>query len=396
MNILKIAANGAKLLRKDLGIAVKNAKIKNIAIPKEAKTFDAIRVAKGNLTTDIFTFHDKEGQIITRVIKKDDGKTVKQTFRKYTELVPDEMDIDAAGYETKDIFAKKITSFTRTDGKISELGEDVISYTNEAVPIMTHSKRVIRPNYEAISIEQKQKGTLPKFIRNEYKTDMSDVGEHTLLKSEVSSPELKELGEHPYFLAYTSPNSKFARRIAHAIKEESDLYFLNPEIKIYKKPGKKCGFYRSGGFASEDTVNINISTKKGLLDDRGRITSTAGHEFEHVKWEEKSVAYQTDDIFNSFGETPTYTLDEIPDIKKYIEARENYTPPEVDFKKYYENFTEVTARKGGARAYEKFLNLQNQMNEAFPAKHSFQFYNPHYDKLNDESFFKAFMSYLEN
>ena len=394
MNVLKIAANGAKLLRKDLGTAVKKGKFKDFVIPKEAETFDSIRVKKGALTTDIFTFRDKNGEMLTRVFRKNDGKNVTQTVRKYTELFPDEMTVSETDDITKDILARKITSFTRTNGKISEIGEEVISHTDEAVPIMTHSKRVIRPKYEAVSIEQRQKGTAPKFIRNEYETDMYAVGEHSLIKSEVSSPELKEIAEHPYFLSYTSPNTKFARRISNAVKDEANLFFLDPQIKIYKKPGKGCGFYRSTGTMADDTVNINISTEQGLIDDRSRIVATAGHEFEHVKWDEKCTGYQTDVIFDSIGENPTYTIDEIPLIKKYIYGSEHYTPPSVDTKKYYENFTEVTARKGEKAAYKKYTDLADAINTEFPAKHGFQFYNPHYELQNDRSFFYALMNYM--
>lgn len=395
MNILKTASNGAQLLRKDLGIVIKKEKFKDFVIPKEAETFDSIRITKGNLTTDIFTFRDKNKKILTRIFKKNDGKDITQTVRKYTELYPDEMNVDKDGKITKDILARKITSFTRTNGKISEIGEEVISNTVEATPIMTHTKRVIRPKHEAISIEQRQKGNAPKFIKNEYETDKYAVGEHSLIKSEVSSPELKKIAEHPYFLAYTSPNTKFARRISNAIKDEANLYFLDPQIKIYKKPGRSCGYYSSNGRILDGTVNINISTKAGLIDDRTSIVARAGHEFEHVKWDEKCTGYKADVIFDSIGENPSYKIEEIPLIKKYIYGSKHYTPASTDFKKYYENFTEVIARKGEKAACQKYYNLTDAIDDEFPAKHSFQFYNQHYDLQNDMSYFHTLIECMK-
>ena len=174
----KVNSKGYSLLRKEFGIKVEKAVQESLKCPEGSVTYDAVRVGKKNdaaeFYTDIFTFRDKEGNVINRYIKKVDGEDITVTKKKYEKMPDDEVRIEDTG-EVKNIFARKVRSFTRNNDKISNISEDVFAVTYDAKPILTHFKRKIEPYLhkktiwytplqETILLEQRQNSQPAKYI----------------------------------------------------------------------------------------------------------------------------------------------------------------------------------------------------------------------------------------
>ena len=365
----------AQLLRKEIGLAAEHATKEGIRLPQNAATFDVVKVKKNDILTDIFTFKDENGKMIQRFIKKTKGKNVTETTRKYDELEPFDVPVTEAGLFRKDVNAKRIRSYTRTNGKISEIKEEVISHTDEKKPFMTKTARTIkrgakaeggiykRPNYETISIEQRKNGKKPVFIENKYEVDLLTQGDCFLVESKISSPKLKTIAGNSFFLPYTSPDTKFTHRIAQACISDADIVALRPDVVLYKKAGNRLGYYRS----DIDTVFINLMSEKGMVEPRTSLVNVAGHEIGHAKWETKVLLSEFDDIeINS--------LEEVATILEYKKAMKNYTPSNVDYKKYRSNYTEVKAREEGDAASRKYMDLSSKISKIFRFLHPEQFY----------------------
>lgn len=377
MSLVKIT----QLLRKEMGLASKLALKEGVRLPKGTASFDVVKVKKNDILTDIFTFKDENGKIVQRYIKKTEGKNIIETTRKYDEIESFDVPIDEL--ETKYVWlnSRRIRSCTRTNGRISEIKEEVITHTDEKNPFMTKTVRTIKPESEyesrclkkpkseSILIEQRRKGSKPVFIENEYQVDNFAQGDSFLVKSNVSSPELKDIAENSFFLPYTSQDIKFAHRITQACMRDANL-LLEPEVVLYKSSGKTLGSF-------DGRILIKIKSEKGLLEPRSSLINTAGHEVGHVKWEEKVLMYD-------LGEKEMYTPEELSKIKKYKKAMENYTPAKVNYKKYKNNFAEVTAREEGAAASNKYMDLDSKISKVFPFLHPNQFYMPKWENLRDE------------
>ena len=60
----------------------------------------------------------------------------------------------------------------------------------------------------------------------------------------------------------------------------------------------------------------------------------------------------------------------------YADASKTVADPRKDFKQYYENFREVTAREEGKKSVRKYFALKDSIDNQFPYLHGFQFYPP--------------------
>ena len=90
---------------------------------------------------------------------------------------------------------------------------------------------------------------------------------------------------------------------------------------------------------------------------RESLTETIGHEVSHAKWNERVIRRE----MYQFGLNNRYISDYSPaeriKIKMYADAAKTVADPRKDFKKYYENFREVTAREEGKKAVRKYFAL---------------------------------------
>ncbi len=383
--LCKASSKGASLLRKDIGLDISKAAKDGLKIPQEAASFDAVRVGRNfnpdECYTDIFTFRNKSGEVIEQFIKEVNGNDIKTTKKWYEKLFPWEKDLDDFGEKVLSIPATKVRSYTRENGKISQITEDVFAVTETEKPIVTHSKKTIMPVYddtykrtnnESFLLEQRQNGKSARFIKNEYEVDRYANGSFNLNKSEVSSPELKEIAENSYLLPFVSNNNKFAYRMAQANIEDA-CFIAPPEIKLYKEKSQRLGYY-----SSSNEVNINLKNSRDLNAPRSTLTNTIGHEVGHAKWDEKCLQY--DMYKNGLMDADEFfamnSKSDISLIKRYQYAIDNYVPAKVNNVLYQNNFAEVTARKEGRKSVRKLSKLQENLDEAFPYQHGFQFNRP--------------------
>ncbi len=381
----KVNSKGVSLLRKDVGLSVKNAAKEGLKVPEGAATYDAVRVGRNfkpnESYTDVFTFRNKNGEMINRYTKKVDGDNVVETKKWYENLFPWEKELDKFGDEVMEIPARKVSAFTRENGKISKITEDVYAVTDEPKPYLTHFKREIKRgnekdwnrsvNYENIVLEQRRNGENAKFIKNQYETDRYNNGNFELLKSETSSDELKSLAENTYFLPFVSKKNKFANRIAQAAIQDAN-FIDPPQVNLYKMSSDKRGFFDGAD------VNINLKSSRDLGRPRESITETVAHEVSHSKWDEKCTLY---DFYESGMDYDSdflklYSKADIPDIKKYRYSIDHYIRPDQDYKKYLDQFCERVARKDGSKGVSKYKKLEKQIDTEFPNHHGFQFYPP--------------------
>lgn len=370
----------AQLLRKEIGLAAGLAAKEGIRLPKGTTCFDIAKVKKNDIITDIFTFKDENGKMIQRFIKKTEGTNVTETTRKYDELESFDVPVDKFCFEHLLANAKRIRSYTRTNGKISEIKQEVITHTNETNPYMTKTVRSVKPeesnllfhrkpNLESVSIEQRRNSLSPVFIKNEYLVDNLAPGNAVLQKSEVSSPELKDIANNSFFLPYTSPDVKFVHRMAQACINDSKL-LKAPKVKLYKKIGKQLGRTDFTG----RIVKINIMSEEGMMEPRTSLVNTVGHEVGHAKWGQKMMRHlelaQSRDFKTMFEE---FTAQEIAQVALYRKSLNNYTAPGENYSKYYHNYTEVTAREEGTAVSKKFAELIANIEEFFRFMHPEQF-----------------------
>jgi hypothetical protein len=217
----KVNSKGLAVLRKEKGLSLENAAKESLKFCSSAKSYDAVRV--GSTTNpaqyaDIFTFRNQNGEIVNRYIKNVDGSDIKETtkwfetFDALSDIVDDLSDIG------EKLIGKKVSSFIRKNGKISQINQDFYSILPEKKPTLTHFRRTVEPspsdwsvsqNVEKILLEERRSGEPPKFIRNKYIVDRFGNGSFSLKNCEASSPELKELAQNEYLFPYVSPNSKF-------------------------------------------------------------------------------------------------------------------------------------------------------------------------------------------
>lgn len=374
--IKSFSSKGAALVRKECGLDIADALTEGFKkIPEGAVKFDAVRVGRNfkpnECYTDIFTFRNESGDIVSRVINKVDGTNTTLTKKSYEELCPFDIDLDDFGDEIMYVEGKRIRSFTRENGKITSITDETITVPDDPNPFVTKYKReILRDGTEKISIHEHTRGGHHKFLENEYEYIPNDftINRYQLVKSNASSPELSEIAQNSYLLPYVSPRSRFPYRMAQATIDDAN-FIIEPKVRLYKEASTRGGYY-----SECDDVNINLLSKNGKRMPRETLTDTIGHEVGHAKWDMKCKHYewQKEGFFTDHRDL-RYTPDEIPDIIRYQDAIDNYVPAHVDRKKYWENFAEVTARKEGAQAVRKYRNLEQALDREFKYKHPSQF-----------------------
>lgn len=392
----KVNSKGASLLRKETSLDALKAAQEGVIVPKNAKTYDAVRVGRNfkpeESYTDIFTFRDAGGNIVKRYTRQVDGTNIKETTKGFENIYPWEKDLDEFGDEVLEISARKVRSHVRENGKISKITEDVFAVTDEAKPVVTHSQKTITrgedniyksTNYETFLLEQRQNGTKPSYIKNEYEIDKHANGYFDLTKSEASSPELKEIAQNSYLLPYVSNTNKFAHRMSQAAIEDGN-FILSPSVNLYKKTSS------TAGFCSADDVYINLKSSKDLSMPRESLTETIGHEVGHAKWNERVIRREMYQMGMDDHYIRDYSPAERIKIKMYADAAKTVADPRKDFKKYYENFREVTAREEGQKAVRKYFALKNSIDNQFPYLHGFQFYPP----VHNEDDIRGLISFI--
>ncbi len=382
-NVLKkVNSKGASLIRKETGLDISKAAKEGLRVPEGAKTYDAVRVGRNfkpeEFYTDVFTFRDKNGKIISRYTKKIDEQNVTETKKWFEELFPWEKDLDECGNEIMEIQARKVRSYSRENGKISKITNEVYALTDEQKPYLTHFRREITPaaephctrtNREKILLEERRNGSSPKIIENEYTVDKYNSGSFSLKKSKTTSPELREIAQNNYFLPYISPHNKFVTRMADACVQDAK-FIVDPEIAIYKNASNVNGY-----FSNDGAVNINLKSSKDLRRTRESLTETIGHEVAHAKWDEKCMFYDFYKAGIDNGDfLKNYSIREIPNIERYKYSSEHYIPPYANKTLYYNQFCEKVAREEGTNAVKKYIDLEKKIKEQFSNCHGFQFY----------------------
>ncbi|MBS4759298.1 MAG: hypothetical protein KHX03_01200 [Clostridium sp.] len=381
----KVNSKGASLIRKETGLKIAKAIKEGVKAPEGAKSYDAVRVGRNfkpnECYTDIFTFRDKNGEIISRVTKKVDGKNVSETKKWFEKLFPWEKDLDDIGEKVLNIPATRVRSYTRESGKIASVSEDVFAVTEEAKPYLTHYKKVIKPgsdtiyrrtNYESILLEQRRNGEKAKFIKNYYEVDKHANGGFRLIDSQTSSPELAEIAQNTYLLPYVSTKNKFPSRMTQAAIKDADFIILEPEVSLYKEVSSRRGYFSNSG-----NVNINLKSSRDLSRPRESLTETIAHEVGHAKWDEKVDMYEMYKLgFDEGDFLRNFSKKDIPEIVRYKKSIDNYITPSVSSKGYYEQFCEKVAREEGKKGVQKYDKLNKVLDREFPNMHGFQFYKP--------------------
>ena len=379
----KVNSKGYSLLRKEFGIKVEKAVQESLKCPEGSVTYDAVRVGKKNdaaeFYTDIFTFRDKEGNVINRYIKKVDGEDITVTKKKYEKMPDDEVRIEDTG-EVKNIFARKVRSFTRNNDKISNISEDVFAVTYDAKPILTHFKRKIEPYLhkktiwytplqETILLEQRQNSQPAKYIKNKFIVKTA-YGIFDMIEMAASDKILEKIAQNTYFLPYVSPSNKFAYRMSWACIKDAK-FVCPPDVTLYKKTSSKRGEYLDGGH-----VYLNLRSGNGWVTPRDILTTTIGHEVGHAKWAEKvgDLDLYEAGVYSKKDFLAMYSPEEISLIEKYRDAILNYVRPEVNRKAYLNNFAEVVARQAGKAAAKKYYDFKRNLGREFPYQYIDQFY----------------------
>ena len=384
--ISKFTSNGSVLLKKRQSVRLIKPIRNRYIVPENAVSYDFVRVGRNfspkNTYTDVFTFRDKNGQLVKRYINQVDGTNTKETVKWYEKFIPWERYINSSDDEVLQISGNRVRFYTRENGKISSVTEDFYSVTKEKKPILSHFRKTIKPilndgifnksNYENILLEQRRNGEKAKYIRNEYLTDKFKVGYFNLLKSDSSSPELAKIAKNTYFLPYVSSKNKFAYRMADACIQDANFICEGPEVVLYKQASTQCGFFSNSG-----KVNINLKSSRDLAMPREALTETIGHEVGHAKWDEKTLLYDLyKEGFDDGDFLRNIDKSEIPDIEKYKYSVEHYVPFSVNKKAYYNQFCEKVAQQSGENAVKKYEDFEESLKEQFSNMHGFQFYKP--------------------
>ena len=380
---IKYTAKGSSLVRKELGLSTRNfvqEGYKGIKIPKGAVSYDAVKVGRNfnadDFFTDIFTFRDKDGNILQRLTNKVDGKDNKQTLKWYEKLFEHDIALDDYGDNVVFVNAIKVSGYERENGRISHFWNEVVTKTDEANPKFTIFKRISNGDQETHYLAQLEKGKKPKFIENIYNLFVAQplsgkrirgIGEYKLASFKVSDEALREIAEHPYAFPAMSKYNKFINRMFGAIDKDANA-ILSPELKLFKAASRKGGYYSAyEGFAG--TIHINKLDNYGNLRSRDDLTRTIAHEYGHHQWKEKAMSLEV------FDDELMFPEEELPLVKEYLKSINKYVSFDKDAKAYYEQFSERVARVEGREAVKKISDLNRKIEKEFPYCHAEQFYD---------------------
>jgi len=384
------------LLRKELGIEISKFSkegVKDIKVPEEAISYDAVKVGREANPeahfTDIYTFRDKDGNIVSTVHNKIDNEKIRQTVKKYSSQTEDSMFIDTEeSFDCIPIKRQTIRGYEKENGKYTKCFEEHRAVNEDKNEMESLVREVYPGSDEIIKISHFEKGKSPRFIKSYYekqeigfpytnapefirgrlmekaiKEPTKYAGSYILKDVKVSNEELKELAGHQYFLPYFSPDNKFIYRMSRQVEKETDA--INNGSSFVSPYSKKSN---TGGFCSRGMgsyiIGINRLKADGAERTRNGLVNTIGHEYGHANWEEKASEYE---VFSNIMEDTAIPKKELDKIKKYIEANENYVQPEENIEKYKENFTEIVARQEGRKTSDKYDELENMTRKHFPA-----------------------------
>lgn len=130
---------------------------------------------------------------------------------------------------------------------------------------------------------------------------------------------------------------------------------------IDKKLKKSCGYYQSL------TRKITIDSSKHIFPTKSELVDTLNHEYRH-KYQYAQIRKMFGRFLNIFKTDKNkilMTQSELKQAKAFGKANIIYCPPELNYKKYYNNLLEVDARKAGDIAQSAYDNYSYKLAQAF-------------------------------
>jgi len=391
-NVFKVfKKNGGVLVRREFGLDISKAEKEGIfkgLIPEDAFTYDAVRVGRKfkpkKHYTDIFSFRDKDGQLIKRVTQIKDGTSETEIVKKY---------IKDAGYwydDADNVFDStflRIRGYKKENGQIKQCFDDMTSITERKKKVFTRFKRVIEPNAETVRLEERVAGKAPKFIESKYNLRYYEefdeltpeqglvAGLHTLETSEASSELLGRLARNTFLLPYLSPENKFIYRLGQAIEHEKgldrrlikDLYPIRLKAINETRPKTKDGKQLRGQYYERElTVKIWKKNPDGTNVSRDGLLTTMGHEYGHAKWYEMNYEYEmVRSGIMKMKECSMLKKKDLPTVKEHDATKRAYVNAFDDYEQYLKQLNEMLARKEGRITYSLFNSLSSRVEKAF-------------------------------
>lgn len=408
-----------------------------IKFPQRVKTYDIVELGhdfKPEINnTKIFTFRDKNGEIVQRNIIDTTNKDIKTTQKSYIKQ-PETIifdPLDSKGDNFFDVTGRKISTITKRNGEYFEKSEvlqtRVVKDNGESVVNISKIKNspfgIDDLEWESQSMYEYTKGHKKGYQINNYSRSKDGVDVDMLIDTHTD-PLTKRLPDdyvadwdEGHFVFENMPrlsNDRYLPLHLYSFKNFKKIAPYVAEHPKHKPPlvtvkwfsqKPKNGFRRNGFFDGD--VNLNSQTLKSRTD----VIRSSAHEKEHAyqAFEEykQSVVERLktqDKTKFMFGNITAKDIAErealsgkpfvdTKEVQKLIDAEKSYVQAEENFEKYHANYKEKKAREAGSLAVEKYMDSCDTIKDIFPYAPDYQigFRNADLDRnaLSD-AFFRIF------
>ena len=359
---LKFNTNGHCLISKQTGIKL-TEKLKEIKYPQRAKTYDIVEIGHNfkpeEYNTRIITFRDKNGKILQRNITEKTPDEIIETKKNYKEYPKELIESPTNHFADLEVKCKKISSITKKNGEYFSKSEEIQAIADsQGKPVVTISRIDTFPSgYPGLETENQSMYEYQKGAKKGYSAKNYVRNNHAgIFKFGDFETKYENMNYHPidgrYGLLFIYPLKQF-KRVAPYIIENPIHKPPHSVINWYSKYPKPDSNSISRGFY-DGSVNLNRRTLIRKCD----VVRTTAHEKEHAyqRMERcKPVEKQTEEI------------------KKNIEAHNNYVSADENFEKYKNNYNEIKAREAGFLAIKEYKTSLDKLKDEFMYAPNYQF-----------------------
>jgi len=362
--------NATRLATRSFPYTVDEVVVGIKGVADKTRKITTFRDSKGNILERAFDYFDKPYK--NKIYKHadyiiGDDKFVKSTTIKEFSLKRDimgvyksyqekfkKLDIPTTLWESEKILTNHVSEDINTGKKvISQVKIENIKQPQKELHTFIEYPHIINGKKENCDI---------KFLSYRVNTKLDKVIENTITAQGVKIPQKDS------FLRYRAVDTESMKKpITKRFIKERKLEKLKLNINTQYTPKADESSLIAIYTDYDGTVNYN---KMHMFKSKSRLVSVARHEVEHA-WQYYLRARHTGgtnqrnmEIAKKYGSLKTKALNK--EAERCTKAIDNYTPYQVDFKKYHNNYIEVKARKAGLKARNQYDKEGKIIRKSFP------------------------------
>lgn len=342
-NIIKYTKNGGRLVSKTSTANTKTAIVETNfgnSVKKIIQDFDD----NGKLQCLTITHQDKNGKDLKTLIKtysRENGQTKIET-----------RNLDSNGAPTGSSSERQIV-LNELDGSKSMLRIKFDELSGKA----TRKEKQAYEHLHNAANKSKNKTLYTEALR---------LNNGDVLNKKISGnlPNLDEIAKDPYLYIRNYNNKDFAQSASYIAADIQGV----PRGKLLLKKLKTCS-----GYYQPATRKVTIDSSHMKSDIIGTLNHEYRHKYQHAQI--RKIFKRLLNIFKSDKKKIIMSDSELKEAKEFFKADVKYIPKEINFKKYYNNFLEVDARKAGEAAKKQYEDYALKLAESFEASNFHDFFD---------------------